>query len=456
MDDKAVEQAKRELRAMAPQCLELAIGLHKQGQFDKAESVYFGVLAADQDNVDALHYLGVMRHQQGRSLLAVDLVCRAIEIQPDYLDAYNNLGNIFQQLGNSAEAAKAYEKVLALQPGHAAALRNLGIVLRQLKRFEEAIDAHQRAVQREPENLQNLYSLAIAYKEIGRIDDALATLEKALATRPEPDGFRRLGQLLYGLRRTGEAAAVYEAWLRLDPESPVAKHMLAACTLKDVPPRAGDAFVTEVFDGFADTFDKVLRRLEYRAPALIGAALRRTEGEGRGELDIADAGCGTGLLGQHLRPYARRLVGVDLSPRMLHKAAARALYDETVAAELVSFLRASPQAFDIVASSDTLVYFGELGEAFAAAHGALRPGGRLYFTLEHAVDPGDATGGYRLNPHGRYSHSEPYVRQALADAGLQAVAVDKGRLRREGNAYVEGLVVTARAPVESVAILRVR
>jgi predicted TPR repeat methyltransferase len=445
-DDKAVEQAKRELRAMAPQYLELAIDLHKQGQFDKAESVYFGVLAADQDNVDALHYLGVMRHQQGRSLLAVDLVCRAIDIKPDYVDAYNNLGNIFQELGNAAEAAKAYEQVLARQPDHAAALRNLGIVLRHLKRFEEAIDAHQRALEREPGNLQNLYSLATAYKEMGRIDDALGTLEQALATRPEPDGFRRLGQLLYALRRTDEAVAVYQAWLRLDPESPIAKHMLAACTLKDIPARAGDAFVTEVFDGFADTFDKVLLRLEYRAPALIGEALRRTEGEARGALEIADAGCGTGLLGQHLRPYARRLVGVDLSPRMLHKAAARALYDETIAAELASFLRSSPQAFDIVASSDTLVYFGDLREAFAAARGSLRPGGRLYFTLEHAAEPQPGPEGYRLHPHGRYSHSEAYVRRTLAEAGFEAIDIAKGKLRREGNAHVEGLVVTARAP----------
>ena len=53
-----------------------------------------------------------------------------------------------------------------------------------------------------------------------------------------------------------------------------------------------------------------------------GKALERIEGAPRGELEIVDAGCGTGLLAPHLRPYARRLVGVDLSPKMLEKARA--------------------------------------------------------------------------------------------------------------------------------------
>ena len=37
-------------------------------------------------------------------------------------------------------------------------------------------------------------------------------------------------------------------------------------------------------------------------------------------LDILDAGCGTGLCGPLLAPYARRLVGVDLSDGMLKHA----------------------------------------------------------------------------------------------------------------------------------------
>ena len=444
-DEQALEEVQRELKALAPeQHLPWAIDLHRNGDLAKAEEVYLAVLLADRDNVDALHYLGVLRHQQGRSLLAIDLISRALELRPDYVDAHSNLGNIYEELGAHDKAAESYERTLALRPHHPQALRNLGIVLRELKRFEEAVDAFKRAIERDPHNVVALYDLAAVYRTMGRIDDALATLRKALAIRAEPEGFRRLGQLLYGLRRIEDAAAVYRDWLRFDSKSPIAQHMLAACTLRDVPQRAGDAFVAEIFDGFADTFDRVLCRLEYRAPALIGEALKRAAGEPRGDLEIADAGCGTGLLAEHLRPYARRLVGIDLSAKMLEKAVQRRLYDEAWVGELVSFLQSSQAAFDVVASSDTLVYFGELREAAHAAYGALRPGGRLLFTLEHALDESQAPEGYRIHPHGRYSHTEPYVRSVLSDAGFSAVEIERASLRREGNAPVDGLVVTAR------------
>jgi predicted TPR repeat methyltransferase len=426
------------------EALAQAIALHQRGELKQAEAAYLGLLQADHDNADALHYLGVVRHQQGESLLGVDLVRRAIALRPDYVDALNNLGNIYQQIGCSADAAKAYEQALALRSDHPEALRNLGVALRKLQRFEEAAAAHQRAIAQEPGNVQNLYGLAVVYKDMGRFEDAVKALEKALALRPEPDGFRLLGQMFYGLRRIDQAAANYAAWLRIDPESPVARHMLAACTLKDIPARAADGFVTKVFDGFAESFDGVLRRLEYRAPALVGEALRRIEGEPGARLDIADAGCGTGLLAEHLRPYARRLVGVDLSPGMLAKAAKRAIYDELVAAELAFFLRSSPEAFDIVASSDTLVYFGALAEPLAAARAALVPRGRLLFTLEHALDEQAVPQGYRIHPHGRYSHTEPYVRKTLAEAGFEVVHIEAAHLRREAASYVNGLVVAAR------------
>jgi predicted TPR repeat methyltransferase len=424
--------------------LQSAIALHKNGQLADAETVYCSLLEEDSNNVEALHFLGVIRHQQGRSLLAVDLIRRAIEIAPDYLDAYNNLGNIFNQLDCPRDAIEAYKKALDLKPDHSDALRNLAIAQRKLERFQRSADEQRRAIEREPENLENYYWLATTYRDLGRMDDALETLKKAIAVRPDAAGFRNLGILYYGLGRIDEAKATYEAWLRADPGNPVARHMLASCTGQDVPSRAEDAFVTHVFDNFAERFDTVLRRLEYQAPALVGEALRRTAGEPRGDLDIVDAGCGTGLLAPYLRPYARRLVGVDLSPKMLEKAAQRGEYDEMLATELTAYLRNSPEAFDIIASSDTLVYFGDLGEVLFAAHTALRPGGRLVFTLEHEGNEGDAPLGYRILPHGRYQHTEAYVRKTLNEAAFETVGIEKEALRREGSQYVGGLLVLAR------------
>ena len=420
-----------------------AIAAHRSGNLDEAEKVYLAVLETQPDNVDALHYLGLLAHQRGRPAPAIDLIVRALELDPTYFDALNNLGNIYLRSDVTA-AISMYHAALKLRPDHPEATRNLGIALGRLKRHEEAVELFERGVRERPDHLDNYYSLSVAYKDLERYDDALATLRKAIALKPEAEGFRRLGPMLYGLGRIEEAAGVYEAWLRADPGNPVASHMLAACTSKEVPARAADAFVTRVFDGFAESFDEVLmNRLEYRAPELVGEALRRGAGEPRGDLDIVDAGCGTGLLAEYLKPYARRLVGVDLSSKMLAKAAGRP-YNWLVVHELATFLDLMPRSFDVVASSDTLVYFGDLREVLAAAGRSLREGGRLVFTLEHAADEAEVPAGYRIHPHGRYSHTEPYVRGTLAQADFEAIEIDKAHLRREGSIYVEGLVVSAR------------
>jgi predicted TPR repeat methyltransferase len=90
------------------------------------------------------------------------------------------------------------------------------------------------------------------------------------------------------------------------------------------------------------------------------------------------------------------------------------------------------------------VYFGDLKEVFAAARTALRQGGSLVFTLEHAANEDEVPAGYRIHPHGRYSHTEPYARRMLAEAGFEVVEIEKAHLRREGGRYVDGLAVAAR------------
>ena len=89
-------------------------------------------------------------------------------------------------------------------------------------------------------------------------------------------------------------------------------------------------FVEKTFDSFAASFESKLAKLLYRAPELVAAMLADSDVEASKRLDVLDAGCGTGLCGPLIAPYARRLVGVDLSARMLAQAHARKVYDELV------------------------------------------------------------------------------------------------------------------------------
>ena len=160
---------------------------------------------------------------------------------------------------------------------------------------------------------------------------------------------------------------------------------------------------------------------------------------------MLDAGCGTGLCGPGLRERAKRLVGVDLSREMLKRAAGRGVYDELVEAELTDYLNRSLAMFDLIVAVDTLNYFGVLESVFQAARRALRSGGRLVFTLE-AAETEDAAAGYRLNPHGRYSHARTYVEDALDSAQLTLSRVSTAVLRTEGGRAVNGWIVAAVRP----------
>ncbi|QNB00305.1 methyltransferase domain-containing protein [Massilia sp. Se16.2.3] len=76
-------------------------------------------------------------------------------------------------------------------------------------------------------------------------------------------------------------------------------------------------------------------------------------------------GCGTGLCGPVLRPRSRTLTGVDLSERMLARAAETGLYDSLACADLQAYLDSCHGDVDLVMAADVLVYFGDLAALFA-------------------------------------------------------------------------------------------
>ncbi|HXI54661.1 MAG TPA: tetratricopeptide repeat protein [Polyangia bacterium] len=426
------------------EAIELAVGLQKGGLLDAAEEIYQRILAAIPDHADSLHLLGLSRHERGLHEEAIGLVRKAVASAPDHADAHNNLGNMLLEQNRVDEAEAEYRLVLALRPDHAGAHTNLGSVLRRKKDNAGAEAAFRRALELDNEHAEAYHNLGSVLRDTGRSDEALTAYQRALALRPyDGESYRRVGATLYALGRIPEAVAIYQRWLTLEPSSALAKHMLAACSGQDVPARASDEFVRGTFDAFAASFDVVLERLHYRAPALIGDAVAATLGAPAAALDVLDAGAGTGLCGPLLRPYARRLTGIDLSKPMLDRAATRGGYDALEPAELTAYMREHPAAFDLVVSADTLVYFGDLAGAASAAAATLRPGGHLIFTVEHATP--EPPEGFRLNPHGRYSHGEDYVRRTLTAAGLTVVSIEKAHLRVENMIPVDGLLVTARA-----------
>jgi predicted TPR repeat methyltransferase len=345
----------------------------------------------------------------GRYADAIECYHRVLRIRPDYAEGHNNLGICLSELGKLDEGMACYQRALQIKPDYAEAHRNAGTVLQSRGNLDQAAKGYQRALDLNPRLMQV---------------------------------YERLGSVLLKQGHIAAAAAVWEQWIRLEPDEPVARHMLAAATGRDVPARASDGYLRSHFDAFAPTFDQQLERLAYCGPQLVAAAAANALGQPMANLDVLDAGCGTGTGGPLLRPYARRLTGVDLSKGMLELARARGVYDDLILLELTAHLRECPERYDVIAAADTLIYFGDLLPLLSASAGALRPGGRLIVTAEQAADRHPHTGGFKLQYHGRYCHTVDYLRETMADAGLTVREITTAILRKELGHPVPGVTVT--------------
>jgi predicted TPR repeat methyltransferase len=424
------------------EAITLGILLQKQGQFAEAQELYGQIFAADPGHPRAIHFAGVLAHQRGDVDDAITLVERSLVLAPDEADWHSNLGIIFQSAGRLDAAAAAYRRAIALDADHANAYNNLGVVLRALGRPLDAEAAYRTAIRLDPQHADAYTNLGILLNALQRTSEAAVCYCKAIALRPQHRGTRRLLALAHcTLGQIGDAVRILEEWLEEEPDDPIARHMLAACTQCDVPARATDAFVERTFDDFAASFEAKLARLSYRAPAIVARMLDEAALPREPSRDVLDAGCGTGLCGPHLARYARVLIGVDLSTRMLARAREKGVYDDLVRRELTEYLRECGRSFDLIVSADALVYFGDLRPVIAAVAAALRDTGMFVFTVEHLMDDSSAAG-YRLEFHGRYGHTRSYVERLLAAAGFE-YRIACADLRMEAGLPVAGLIIRA-------------
>lgn len=426
------------------EAMAIAVDFLKQGRAHDAGIVCRKVMELEPENPDALHYAGVIAHQQGNNDEALALMRRSLEqvsAQPDW---YSNLGIVLQSSGKFEAAMEAFRRAIALNPSHVNALNNLGVLLRLFGRLDEAEASYRAVIAIDPNHADVYHNLAVVLDQTGRAPEALTAYCKAITLKPaHPEAHRHLALAYSVIGETQKAIDVCEEWVRNNPGDPRARHALAAYSGRNVPPRAPDDYVQRVFDDFAESFEAKLARLEYRAPELVGGAVAAAVGQPDGSLDVLDLGCGTGLCGPLLAPYARRLVGVDLSGGMLDHARAKNVYQDLVQAELTAYLGQQRAAFDAIVSADTLVYFGDLEDVAAAAAAALRPGGVFIFTVEEAG--GDRSDSYGIEPHGRYSHGAAYIERVLLQCGFEP-AIERGDLRLESGLPVHGLIVRAVMP----------
>jgi len=242
------------------------------------------------------------------------------------------------------------------------------------------------------------------------------------------------------------AVAAFCAASRADPEDyHGARLQLARLGAGAETPAMTEPYVRRLFDQYAGRYDAALtEHLHYRGPAIlrdaVTSALERS-GQPMHFESLLDLGCGTGLAGEVFRPFAARLVGVDLSAAMIARAKAKGGYDRLVVGNLAALLSdeiAKAAQYDLVLAADVFVYVSDLAPVLADIARVLASRGVVAFTVET-----HSGAGVVLLPTLRFAHSESYLRDAMAVAGLELLALEQAAIRTEKGAPVAGLVVVA-------------
>jgi tetratricopeptide (TPR) repeat protein len=349
----------------------LAVAMHREGRLAQAEQMYRQVLRWQPDQPDAYHLLGLLAAQLNRPEDALPLFERAIALNPAVPENHANYSNALTIAARIDDAEAAFAKAISLRPDSPEPLMNLATV----RRSRGDLDKSDRLLCRSlalrpdwPDAQLNLANVALARRRFGE-----ATTLFACAPEAEPLLRSHLRELRAAAGRAGrldEAAAAFRRLLAVDPDNAVARHLLAACNAEPHYDKAPEAYIRRLFDHYAPHFDGSLAQLQYWAPALVAERLA-AEVAPNGSLDVPDAGCGTGLCGPLLKPFAARLAGVDISAGMLKEAAKPKLYDALVNVELAAYMAAHPSVFDAIVTCDPLALPGPArGHRRGGGHGA--------------------------------------------------------------------------------------
>lgn len=240
-----------------PQALQLAGQQIDAGQLPQAEAILRQILQRQPRHAGAMHLMGVLAHQAGKTELAAELIGKAIEIQPDVAqfhanrgemcrllkrldeaihhgeqavmldprspNAHSNLGVAYYDRKDYARAETCQKKALELAPNLLTALNNLGSIRRELKDKEGAIEYYRQVLAIAPDYLETINNLGAVLTELERPEEALTELLKVIRARPGyADAHCNIGNAFLLLEDFDKALVAFNQTLALMPDNPAA------------------------------------------------------------------------------------------------------------------------------------------------------------------------------------------------------------------------------------------
>lgn len=425
------------------------------GETDRAQACIERALACFPDRAEFWFDIANLHARTSNWDQAVNCYQKALAIAPRSLAAHINLANVLMDAGQLQPAIESYRRALAVQPDSFEAVSGLGLAYERMKSLTVAIACFEQAAEIQPGDPLTQLRLGATHEAQGNLDASIDCYRKAVILKQDYIlAHQGLGNALLAKGHIPDAIASFQAVVRLEPDSPI-NHLVDALSgrVSDSPP---PAYVEQLFDEYADKFEShLVRELKYSVPEQLVALLRGIDRPDSRKWSVLDLGCGTGLLGAEVAPLANRLVGVDLSSKMLAKAGALNLYDRLVQMDLLEMMKdEAAESYDLVAAADVFVYVGKLDALFAEARRVLSPCGLLAFSVEsldalESTVAVDESTSYRLNPTGRYAHSMRYLKGLAVKCDFEIVIANAMQSRIDKGVPVVGYLLILRCNWQS-------
>ena len=149
-------------------------------RFRKAESAFKKILVEDENNIDALRFMGILAFKSGNHDIAEAMFTRALQVDPTYTLVWANLAQVFSVTGQLDKAKKSFKNILNMEPKNGLIWAEYGTVLTKLARYSDGKDAYLKALKFKPNSPRVYLSLGHVYKTMGEIDNSINSYKSTI------------------------------------------------------------------------------------------------------------------------------------------------------------------------------------------------------------------------------------------------------------------------------------
>ncbi|MCK4869574.1 MAG: tetratricopeptide repeat protein [Gammaproteobacteria bacterium] len=454
----------------------IATILYAQNFFQQAEKHYQLALTINPEYADAHFNYALLLIKQNKKTEALTHLDSALKIEPDHpalhckkaeilhhaathhirhpvldtgsrsthsvqhskhaIDSAVKPQNDTEQLQNYELALYHYKEALKLDPLNTEIFHNIGAIFIEQGEPIAALKYFLRQLQIAP-NFDAFYNIGVIYNYQDRFNDAIQYFKEALKLDPNHIATHiNMAAIYLNVADFKKAEQHYIHIQKLQPDNTEINYILDAIHQNEAPKTAPQTYIKHLFDQYAPYYDEHLTKtLNYNVPQILRASIEPfLPAETSDSYTVLDLGCGTGLAGATMRKQATKLIGIDLSAKMIAIAKQKNIYDELHVADINDAL-AKYTDVDLIIAADTFVYLGDLDTLLTNIKQTLTPSGIFAFSVEKTY-----TYPYHLQQTARFAHSKKYIEKLADKLNLTILTCDNIKLRKEQSTIIEGYV----------------